>query len=152
MEVPRRIKFTFASLHRFVRERTEGLVVAWWQKNAPKYYTDLDIMMTRKRPPELALLRWAYHRLTAARTRHGDFAKYHERFKHENFEAKCECGRERRPWHFAECRPALQRWRGMKREPPPRAIEMLGGKGWENFIEFATVTRCYREKAVDGES
>ncbi|KAI1000159.1 hypothetical protein K3495_g8040 [Podosphaera aphanis] len=33
--------------------------------------------MRRKRPPELALLRWAYHRLIAARTDHGDFADYH---------------------------------------------------------------------------
>ncbi|KAI0998477.1 hypothetical protein K3495_g9717 [Podosphaera aphanis] len=106
-----RTKFTFASISRFVREREDEPVASWWQAHRPRYYADLGLSMTRKRPPELALPRWAHHRSLAARTGHGDFAKYHERFKHENFEGKCDCGRKKRPWHFAECRPAMQRWR-----------------------------------------
>ncbi|KAI0997696.1 hypothetical protein K3495_g10490 [Podosphaera aphanis] len=83
-EVNRSLKYTFASLNRFARERADDLVSSWWQENRPRDYIELDLKMTRKRPPELALPRWAYHRLIAARIGHGDFAKYHERFKHEN--------------------------------------------------------------------
>ncbi len=151
-EVNRRTKFTFASLSRFVRERAVELAASWWQKHGHKHHADLNLKMTRKRPPELALPRWAYHRLIAARTGHGDFANYHERFKHEDIDGKCECGRERRPWHFAECRPALQRWRSEKREPPPKAREMLAENGWEKFLEFVTVTRCYSAQNTDREA
>ena len=113
---------------------------------------ELDLKMTRKRPPELALPRWAYHRLIATRTGHGDFAKYHERFKHENIDGKCKCGRERRPRHFVECRPALQRWRRAKQEPPPRASEMLAENGWKKFLEFVSITRCYGAQTTDREA
>ncbi len=151
-EVNRSLKYTFASLNRFARERADDLVSSWWQENRPRDYMELDLKMTRKRPPELALPRWAYHRLIAARTGHGDFAKYHERFKHENSDGKCECGRERRPRHFAECRSALQRWRRAKQEPPPRASEMLAENGWKKFLEFVSITRCYGAQTTDREA
>ena len=64
----------FASLNRFVRERTVELVTLWWQESTPKYYTNMDLKITLKRPPEPALLRWAYYKLIAARTGHADFA------------------------------------------------------------------------------
>ncbi|KAI0993871.1 hypothetical protein K3495_g14313, partial [Podosphaera aphanis] len=76
-EVNRSLKYTFASPNRFARERADDLVSSWWHKNRPRDYMELDLKMTRKRPPELALPRWAYHRLIAARTGHGDFAQYH---------------------------------------------------------------------------
>ncbi|KAI0997565.1 hypothetical protein K3495_g10621 [Podosphaera aphanis] len=151
-EVNRSLKYTFASLNRFARERADDLVSSWWQKNRPRDYMELDLKMTRKRPPELALPRWAYHRLIAARTGHGDFAQYHERFKHENSDGNCECGRERRPRHFAECRSALQRWRRAKQEPRPRASEMLAENGWKKFLEFVSITRCYGAQTTDREA
>ncbi|KAI0997741.1 hypothetical protein K3495_g10448 [Podosphaera aphanis] len=61
-EVNRSLKYTFASLNRFARERADDLVSSWWQKNRPRDYMELDLKMTRKRPPELALPRWAYHK------------------------------------------------------------------------------------------
>ena len=91
-EAHRRIRFTFVSLNRFLRERGDELVASWWQKHAHRYYVDLNLKMTRKRPPELALPRWTYHRLIAARTGHGDFVKYHERFKREDVVSKYKCG------------------------------------------------------------
>lgn len=68
---------TFAALGRWVKQRSQELVEEWWQKYRPKRYKDLDLFMRCKRPPELALSRWAYHRLIAARTGHGDYADYH---------------------------------------------------------------------------
>lgn len=85
--------------------------------------------MDHKQPPELTLPRWAYHRLVAARTGHGDFSDYHERFKHLNNNDKCVCGRERRPWHFAECRLAQRKWSYSEQTPVASAKEMLGEIG-----------------------
>ena len=134
---------TFAALGRWVKQRSQELVEEWWQKYRPKRYKDLDLFMRCKRPPELALPRWAYHRLIAARTGHGDYADYHRRFNPEHEDLKCVCGREKRPWHFSECRPALLRWRIYEKMAPPGAREMIGEKGWQKFIQFLTTSRCY---------
>ena len=77
---------TFAALKRQVNIRVQKLAEECWLKNRSSRYEDLDLLMRRKRPPELALPRWAYHRLIAARTGHGDFASYHRRFHHQNEE------------------------------------------------------------------
>ena len=61
------------------------------------------------------------------------------------------CGREKRPWHFAECRVALKRWRDIKREPPPGARAMLEEDGWKDFYQYITVTGCYSGTAVERE-
>ncbi|KAI1005671.1 hypothetical protein K3495_g2547 [Podosphaera aphanis] len=145
-------KFTFSAVARFVKEQVEGAVESWWLEHRPSRYESLDLLMKRKRPPELALPRWAYHRLIAARTGHGDIKAYHKRFGHENMDCKCICGRERRPWHSTECRTALQEWRKIKQEPPPRARLMSAEKGGEEFFEFLTVTRCYERHDSDRES
>ena len=99
--------------------------------------------MERTRPPELRLPRWVYHRLIAARTGHDNFKGYHERSGHEDIDWSCVCGRERRPWHFAECRLALQNWRNVKRVRPPGGREMLAENGWEEFYQYVTVSGCY---------
>ena len=135
--------YTFAALNRYLRDRAEETVDSWWRENRPSRYKDLDLLMKRKRPPELALPRWAYHRLIAARTGHGNFAKYHKRFHHEGIDLMCKCGRERRPWHFSECRTALNEWRKTTKETAPSIWTMLGEKGWIAFYRFLTVTGCY---------
>ena len=65
---------TFAALKHHVTIRIQKLTEDWWEKNKTDRYEDLDLMMRRKRLPELALPRWSYHRLIAARSGHGDFA------------------------------------------------------------------------------
>ena len=140
--------FTFAALKRQVTISTQKLVEEWWLKNRTARYEDLDLLMRRKRPPELDLPRWAYHRLIAARTGHGDFASYHRRFQHPNEELKCKCGREKRPWHFAECRPAIQKWQTETKESRPRTRDMIGQEGWQVFWRYLTVTKCYSKTEI----
>lgn len=144
-------KFTFAALNRFIIEHVNEKSEAWWQKNRPKRHEELDLKMKQKSPPELCLLRWAYHRLIASKTGHGDFSGYHERFKHLNADKKCMCGREKRPWHFSECRIALKRWRDIKQEPPPTGRAMLAEGGWKEFYQYLTVTRCYSGTTTERE-
>jgi len=41
-------------------------------------------------------------RVLAARSAHGDFADYHERFAHET-ELTCQCGKRKSPLHIWAC-------------------------------------------------
>src|SRR5699024_8741070 len=77
--------------------------VQFWAEKAPKRYKDLRIGL-EKRPPELFLPRAALGCLLAARSGHGDFAEYHERFKHDDALLTCSCGRRKEPFHFYHCR------------------------------------------------
>jgi hypothetical protein len=75
-----------------IREKQE-----WWATNAPKSYKALEINMPTGKPKELELPRWALGRLVSARSRHGDFVEYYERFQHERYIVKCACGRDKTP-------------------------------------------------------
>ena len=61
-------------------------------------------------------------RLVAARTGHGDFAGYHERFKHEDALMACSCGAPKAPAHFIHCPKATRRWSARQTLPVPRRI------------------------------
>lgn len=76
---------------------------SYWAENAPQQYRDLSITLDRH-PHELSLPRATLGRLLAARTGHGDFAQYHERFKHEDAKLECSCGGLKTPHHFYYCR------------------------------------------------
>src|SRR5699024_8981466 len=44
------------------------------------------------------------HYFGIPRSDHGDFAEYHERFKHDEALLTCSCGRRKEPAHFDFCR------------------------------------------------
>ncbi|ODM24321.1 hypothetical protein SI65_01971 [Aspergillus cristatus] len=71
----------------------------FWVEKGPKRYKDLGIGI-EKRPPELLLPRAALGCLLAARSGHGDFAEYHERFEHDEALLTCSCGCRKEPSHF----------------------------------------------------
>ena len=73
---------TVARLCRIVREKAAAAFKSWWEKEAPARYKELGIRLASGCPPELELARATLHRLLAARSGHGDFADYHERFEH----------------------------------------------------------------------
>lgn len=50
-------------------------------------------------------------RVLAARSHHGDFAQYHERFQHENARLECPCGARKSPTHPWTCTGRSRRWR-----------------------------------------
>ncbi|KZL83932.1 reverse, partial [Colletotrichum incanum] len=81
-----------------------------WTSLCPRQYADLGIVPHPK-PPELCLPRHLLGRLYAARSQHGDFAAYHERFAHKDALLDCSCGRRKTPVHFYFCK------RGRKATP-----------------------------------
>ncbi|KAM4063478.1 RNase H domain-containing protein [Hirsutella rhossiliensis] len=71
----------------------------WWAAGAPSSYKSLELKASLGCPPELHTKRQHLHHLLAARSGHGDFADYHERFNHEEARIECSCGRRKSPTH-----------------------------------------------------
>ena len=82
---------TLASLKRIAKATAKLAVINLWSITAPANYTELSI----KHPSntnELHFKRAALGRILAARSQHGDFAAYHQRFNHNNATLNCSCG------------------------------------------------------------
>jgi len=94
---------TVARLRRIVREKAAAAFKSWWERAAPACYKELGIQLASGCPPELELTRATLHRLLAARSGHGDFAEYHERFEHEDAVLECSCGKRNALEHLLLC-------------------------------------------------
>ena len=111
---------SLASLCRWQKEKTDNSRDIWWQAQAPKMYSQLEIHSAPLPPKELLLSRKFLGHLFASRTGHGDFAEYHTRFNHHDANLNCKCGSPKAPLHFFFCR-ILRRRRGR----PPGPISFL---------------------------
>ena len=97
-------------------------------------------------------------RLVAARTGHGDFQAYHERWKHHDAPTLCSCGAPKGPVHFYLYQKAQWVWRRKKRKKAPvqggrqAEIDWILGtpKGVEFFLEYAKETGFFQEICPTG--
>jgi ribonuclease HI len=118
-----------------------------WLGSAPNRYKELEIRIS-SRPTELGLPRSAAGLLYQARTGHGDFAAYHNKFQHVDAHCACSCGANKSPQHFYYCpkgrkaTPKELRLRG-----PGRSLQDLLGteKGAILFSQWATATRFFED-------
>ena len=101
---------TLANSKRRIREEKDVAWQAEWVKEkgvgAIKAYQDLGLRPTTniKAMPEMALKRETLGWLIAARSGHGHFADYHERFNHfEKTDLHCSCGARRASLHPFTC-------------------------------------------------
>lgn len=138
---------TIARAKRHVKNLFVTHVESFWDASAPQRYRDLGIKMTPRAPQELKLPRRHLARLLAARTGHGDFSRYHERFGHEEYRANCLCGHQKTPEHFIFC--ARGRRRGRIATPRMTCVEgrlkwILGTpEGAKNFARWCEETSFY---------
>jgi ribonuclease HI len=79
---------TFAYTKWLAKEEASKTFQAYWKDFTPDRYKQLGLSALQK-PPELNLPRFTLGKLYVSRLGHGDFAKYHERFKHVDAEGKC---------------------------------------------------------------
>ena len=152
---------TLAHAKRVIRS---GKDKAWQQEweagdfsGAGKSYQKLGLRPSTKikAMPEMELRREVLGWLIAARSGHGHFADYHERFGHEEQDLHCECGRRRSQLHPFSCpnarahRPKL--WcKTLKRHFTPE--EILGTpEGVRIFAEWAPATGLFRRNRSHGE-
>ena len=87
-----------------MNQKRQMLLDQFWDESCPPRYRELDLMMRRKKPPELSLPRRLLFEVIAARTGHGNFAAYHRRFNNPNANMKCSCGEEITPTNFMRCK------------------------------------------------
>ncbi len=139
---------TLAHLRRIARQRLKTSFELWWRDAAPERYKGFELRATNKCPPELKIPRPALHHLLAARTYHGDFADYHERFNHADARLTCSCGRRKSPTHIFYCRKILPHHRIRLTPTPERAISRTLGCDFDRYTElgakssfFSTVCR-----------
>ena len=109
---------SLAGAERWARDSLQEDFQRWWEGKPPVPAGPLPPPSPLP-PRELALPRRHLARLLAARSGHGDFASYHERFNHENAELHCRCGARKDPTHLFFCRLARHRhlleWRRGRR-------------------------------------
>ena len=136
-----------------------------WQKGtfsgAAQTYVELGLKPTSrpKSLPELRLKREVQGWLIAARSGHGHFSAYHERFGHEETDIHCVCGQKRAQLHPFSCAHARKHkphlWcKKLQRQLAPE--EVLGTpEGVEAFAKWAPATglfhRRYRAFGTAGE-
>ncbi|RAL65123.1 hypothetical protein DID88_001229 [Monilinia fructigena] len=94
---------TISGIGSIARSLAHNVTSGWWRKNKPTLsggYRKWQLDYALKEPMELKLSRPTLHRLLALRSRHGDFEAYHKRFKHEDAETHCPCGKAKTPEHL----------------------------------------------------
>ena len=136
---------SLAYLRRLMNNQLQALLSDWWDKACPVRYRKLDLLMKRRKPPELALSRHLLRELIAARTGHGNFAAYHRRFNNADAPSECACGKETSPTHFIHCRlysHETRRIRGLKSHDD-FLHQLLGPKCLEDFRNLAQKIQCY---------
>jgi hypothetical protein len=74
------------------------------------------------------------HRLLAARSGHGDFARYHERFRHYDAVMTCVCRKLRSPSHIFYCNMLCC---PRAANPRPANVSKALGKDWTQFADLA---------------
>jgi hypothetical protein len=137
---------SYALLKQQVKSNTASTLQSLWQSRAPQTYQDLGISTSPKYPGKLQHSCLSLGRILAARTGHGDFADYHEWFKHEDANLLCQCGARKAPLHFFFCRIAKRR-APRPLGPPLEVIPFLLGsvKGAQKLAMWLTETRFYED-------
>ncbi|KAK1841732.1 reverse transcriptase [Colletotrichum chrysophilum] len=118
-----------------------------WPSLCPRQYSDLGIV-PHPRPPELCLPRHLLGRLYAARSHHGDFAAYHERFAHQDALLNCSCGKPKTPVHSYFCkrgRRATPRHLGQKMAKVSVDFLLGTAKGASLLCEWMEATNFFTE-------
>lgn len=128
---------TLAHLRRIARQKPKDTFETWWSTSAPEQYKRLNLKATTGCPPELLLPRAALHHLLAARSLHGDFAAYHERFDHDDARLVCSCGRRKATDHIFYCRKVPPRHRIRLTPSPNAAVNLAVGKDFTKFIDLS---------------
>ena len=106
--------------------------------------------------PEINLNREVLGWLIAAKTGHGHFADYHDRFGHEKVDVQCKCGQRRSRLHLFSCSHARShraKLFSLTDKRPFTPSEILGtAKGVELFAEWAPKKELFRRNRGHGKS
>ena len=146
---------TYSGLRSIGRRLLEQSRASWWQTKSHKlsaWYSQWRLpYATRRPPPILDMPRRILARALMIRSKHGDFAWYHTKFKHDDATLTCTCGKATTPEHPVFCPRSKQYFRLWPLRPaaPPSTrregieyLSLLMGRP-EDFISFIRVTNCF---------
>jgi ribonuclease HI len=136
---------TLASLKRIAKAEARRTIIQLWKVTAPTSYNELYIRYNVS-IDELRLNRAALGHILAARSQHGDFAAYHDRFNHEDASLYCSCGKRKSPLHFYFCLKGKGR-KTLHKGSPSEAIPWLLGtaKGADRLARWLSATKFYQD-------
>ena len=138
---------SLSALRRLSKQLTRDKISQYWATSAPQRYQDLNIPWAFGTPRELHIKRRLLGLLLAARSGHGDFKQYHERFNHEEATLFCSCGKPKAPEHFFFCVKGRRKSRALLQGPPRLRIpELLGTpKGAQDFTTWINNTNFFSD-------
>ncbi|KAI8401548.1 hypothetical protein FOFC_18417 [Fusarium oxysporum] len=134
---------TLAYLRRIARQKPKEAFETWWSTAAPERYKRLNLKAATGSPPELSLPRASLHHLLAARSLHGDFAAYHQRFDHIDARLVCSCKRRKAPDHIFYCRKVPQRHRMRLSPSPNAAVNLAIGQDFTKFTKLSKASAFF---------
>ncbi|KAJ3455314.1 hypothetical protein MRS44_013914 [Fusarium solani] len=134
---------TLAYLRRIARQKPKEAFRTWWPSASPEQYKRFNLKATIACPRELSLPRTVLHHLLAARSLHGDFAAYHERFNHTEARVLCSCNRRKTPDHIFYCRKVPPRKRARLAPSPNTAVNLALGKDFDKFVKLAKTSAFF---------
>ncbi|KAM4063341.1 RNase H domain-containing protein [Hirsutella rhossiliensis] len=131
---------TYAFIKRQAKAAASRDFQDWWAAATPSSYKSLELKALLGCPPELHTKRQHLRHLLAARSGHGDFADYHERFDHQEVRIECSCGRRKSPTHIFYCRKISTRHRLRLVPTADEAISQALGRGFDRFLGLVMET------------
>ncbi|RAL66698.1 hypothetical protein DID88_006378 [Monilinia fructigena] len=145
---------TISGIGSIFRDLRSGAQQSWWIKRKAKlsaHYLKWDLTYRVGLPPELDLPRNQLHRLLAIRSAHGDFAWYHNKFRHADALTECSCGAAKAPMHLVHCPRSHKRFKDWPSRPPIPPTSNAEGLRYlthllsnpMDFAKFLDVTGCY---------
>ncbi|EED11709.1 conserved hypothetical protein [Talaromyces stipitatus ATCC 10500] len=144
--VPTSHPWSYTAFKRHTKSQAASRAQTYWQSAAPQAYQDLEITTFSRCPLELQLPRHILGRILAARTKHRDFADYHERFNHTDAHLTCRCGARKSPIHFIFCQIAKRKAPRFPGHPSEVIPFLLGTpKGATKLAKWLTETRFFED-------
>jgi ribonuclease HI len=136
---------TAAYARRQARREAREAFGQWWENEKPASYEGTKLRATLRETEEVKLLsRRHLHHLLAARSGHGDFKRYHERFSHENSVNHCSCGKWKSPAHIFFCRKTYCILPWERAHPPShKVVQLILGTRWREYMERVERTRFF---------
>ncbi|CEJ83176.1 hypothetical protein VHEMI03197 [[Torrubiella] hemipterigena] len=130
---------SIAQRKREVKGLLPQLFKRWWDTVQKDTYQHMGLKADLNKHPELALPRTKLRYLLAARSHHGDFAAYHQRFHHDGAPLECSCGHEKTPTHLFYCRKVPISLRARLAPDDSKAIGRYLGTEYGVFCRIAEV-------------
>lgn len=130
----------------WAKEKIDTEISDYWSLHASNSYRALGIDGFERCPGELKLPRSLVAHIYAARSGHGDFANYHERFHHWNALNTCSCGSPKSSNHMILCNKPKVKLPSVPKNIAEPAKNFIGtSNGATRMVKWLKETKFFTE-------